>query len=48
MKPELMLYDNPLPPLDPEMIRKCWKAELSAEGMTSMVVTHEWASPAGR
>ena len=43
MKPELMLYDEPTSALDPEMIREELEvmAELSAEGMTSMVVTHE-------
>ncbi|WP_407637853.1 amino acid ABC transporter ATP-binding protein [Erwinia oleae] len=43
MKPELMLYDEPTSALDPEMIREVLDvmAELSAEGMTSMVVTHE-------
>ncbi len=43
MKPELMLYDEPTSALDPEMIREVLEvmAELSAEGMTSMVVTHE-------
>ena len=43
MKPELMLYDEPTSALDPEMIREVLAvmAELSAEGMTSMVVTHE-------
>ena len=43
MKPELMLYDEPTSALDPEMIREVLEvlAELSAEGMTSLVVTHE-------
>ena len=43
MKPELMLYDEPTSALDPEMIREVLEvmAELSAEGMTSMGVTHE-------
>ncbi|MCW9404917.1 amino acid ABC transporter ATP-binding protein [Klebsiella variicola] len=43
MKPELVLYDEPTSALDPEMIREVLEvmAELSAEGMTSMVVTHE-------
>lgn len=43
MKPELMLYDEPTSALDPEMIREVLEvmAELSAEGMTSMVMTHE-------
>ncbi len=43
MKPDMMLYDEPTSALDPEMIREVLDvmAELSAEGMTSMVVTHE-------
>jgi polar amino acid transport system ATP-binding protein len=43
MRPELMLYDEPTSALDPEMIREVLDvmAELSAEGMTSIVVTHE-------
>jgi polar amino acid transport system ATP-binding protein len=43
MKPKLMLYDEPTSALDPEMIREVLDvmAELSAEGMTSVVVTHE-------
>ncbi|MDQ0471515.1 amino acid ABC transporter ATP-binding protein [Labrys wisconsinensis] len=43
MKPKLMLYDEPTSALDPEMIREVLDvmAELSAEGMTSIVVTHE-------
>lgn len=43
MKPKMMLYDEPTSALDPEMIREVVDVmtELSAEGMTSMVVTHE-------
>jgi polar amino acid transport system ATP-binding protein len=43
MKPKLMLYDEPTSALDPEMIREVLDvmAELSSEGMTSVVVTHE-------
>jgi polar amino acid transport system ATP-binding protein len=43
MKPKLMLYDEPTSALDPEMIREVLDVmtELSAEGMTSVVVTHE-------
>ena len=43
MKPTLMLYDEPTSALDPEMIREVLDvmAELSGEGMTSIVVTHE-------
>ncbi|TKI06005.1 amino acid ABC transporter ATP-binding protein [Martelella alba] len=43
MKPKLMLYDEPTSALDPEMIREVLDVmtDLSAEGMTSIVVTHE-------
>ncbi len=43
MKPELMLFDEPTSALDPEMIREVLDVmvELSQEGMTSLVVTHE-------
>jgi polar amino acid transport system ATP-binding protein len=43
MRPKLMLYDEPTSALDPEMIREVLDvmANLSAEGMTSVVVTHE-------
>jgi polar amino acid transport system ATP-binding protein len=43
MKPKVMLYDEPTSALDPEMIREVLDvmAELSSEGMTSLVVTHE-------
>ncbi len=43
MRPKLMLYDEPTSALDPEMIREVLDvmATLSAEGMTSIVVTHE-------
>ncbi|WP_413733422.1 amino acid ABC transporter ATP-binding protein [Sodalis sp. RH21] len=43
MKPKLMLFDEPTSALDPEMIREVLDvmADLSAEGMTSIVVTHE-------
>jgi polar amino acid transport system ATP-binding protein len=43
MNPKLMLYDEPTSALDPEMIREVLDvmAELAAEGMTSVVVTHE-------
>ncbi|WP_069305504.1 amino acid ABC transporter ATP-binding protein [Methylobrevis pamukkalensis] len=43
MKPKMMLYDEPTSALDPEMIREVLDvmADLSAEGMTSIVVTHE-------
>lgn len=43
MKPKVMLYDEPTSALDPEMIREVVDvmAELSSDGMTSLVVTHE-------
>ncbi len=43
MNPRLMLYDEPTSALDPEMIKEVLDVirELSAEGMTSVVVTHE-------
>ncbi len=43
MKPKLMLFDEPTSALDPEMIREVLDvmADLSAEGLTSIVVTHE-------
>jgi polar amino acid transport system ATP-binding protein len=43
MKPQMMLFDEPTSALDPEMIREVLDvmAELSAEGLTSIVVTHE-------
>ena len=43
MKPAVMLYDEPTSALDPEMIREVLDVmtDLSGEGMTSVVVTHE-------
>ena len=43
MKPKLMLYDEPTSALDPEMIKEVLDVirELSDDGMTSIVVTHE-------
>ena len=43
MRPKLMLYDEPTSALDPEMIREVLDVmtALSAEGTTSIVVTHE-------
>ena len=43
MNPKLMLYDEPTSALDPEMIKEVLDVmlELSDEGMTSIVVTHE-------
>ncbi|MEO1104811.1 MAG: glutamine ABC transporter ATP-binding protein GlnQ, partial [Pseudomonadota bacterium] len=41
--PKAMLYDEPTSALDPEMIKEVLDVirELSQEGMTSIVVTHE-------
>ena len=43
MRPRVMLYDEPTSALDPEMIKEVLDVirELSQEGMTSVVVTHE-------
>ena len=43
MEPKLMLYDEPTSALDPEMIKEVLDViqQLSREGMTSIVVTHE-------
>lgn len=43
MHPKLMLYDEPTSALDPEMIKEVLDVmtELSADGMATMVVTHE-------
>jgi polar amino acid transport system ATP-binding protein len=43
MNPKVMLYDEPTSALDPEMIKEVLDVmlELSSEGMTSVVVTHE-------
>ncbi len=43
MEPKLMLYDEPTSALDPEMIKEVLDViqDLSQEGMTSVVVTHE-------
>jgi polar amino acid transport system ATP-binding protein len=43
MKPKLMLYDEPTSALDPEMIKEVLDVirELSGDGMTQIVVTHE-------
>ncbi len=45
MKPKMMLYDEPTSALDPEMIKEVLDViqELSREGMTSLIVTHEMA-----
>jgi glutamate transport system ATP-binding protein len=43
MDPRLLLFDEPTSALDPEMIKEVLDvmAELAAEGMTMLVVTHE-------
>ena len=43
MQPKMMLYDEPTSALDPEMIKEVLDVirELSREGWTSIVVTHE-------
>ena len=45
MKPKVMLYDEPTSALDPEMIKEVLDViqDLSREGITGMVVTHEMA-----
>jgi polar amino acid transport system ATP-binding protein len=45
MKPKMMLYDEPTSALDPEMIKEVLDViqDLSRDGMTSVVVTHEMA-----
>ena len=43
MKPEIMLFDEPTSALDPEMVGEVLEVmrELTHEGMTMVVVTHE-------
>ena len=43
MNPEVMLFDEPTSALDPEMIKEVLEvmAELAADGMTMICVTHE-------
>jgi polar amino acid transport system ATP-binding protein len=45
MEPKMMLYDEPTSALDPEMIKEVLDViqDLSRDGMTSVVVTHEMA-----
>lgn len=45
MKPALMLFDEPTSALDPELVGEVLAVmrDLSAEGMTMLVVTHEMA-----
>ena len=43
MNPDVMLFDEPTPALDPEMVGEVLSLikELAAEGMTMVIVTHE-------
>ena len=43
MNPKVMLFDEPTSALDPEMVREVLDVivELTKEGMTMVVVTHE-------
>ncbi|RAX19596.1 amino acid ABC transporter ATP-binding protein, partial [Actinomyces sp. Z5] len=43
MRPKVMLFDEPTSALDPEMVKEVLDvmAELAAEGMTMIIVTHE-------
>ncbi len=45
MKPALMLFDEPTSALDPELVGEVLAVmrDLSAEGMTMLVMTHEMA-----
>jgi polar amino acid transport system ATP-binding protein len=44
MRPKLMLFDEPTSALDPELIGEVLAvmADVAQEGMTMLVVTHEW------
>ena len=44
MKPKLMLFDEPTSALDPELVGEVLAvmADLARQGMTMIVVTHEW------
>jgi len=44
MKPKLMLFDEPTSALDPELVGEVLGVmrDLALEGMTMLVVTHEW------
>ena len=48
MTPDIMLFDEPTSALDPEMVGEVLQVmkQLAADGMTMVIVTHEWASPA--
>ena len=45
MHPEVMLFDEPTSALDPEMVKEVLNVigDLAAEGMTTLIVTHEMA-----
>ena len=45
MNPSIMLFDEPTSALDPEMVGEVLKvmADLAAEGMTMLLVSHEMA-----
>lgn len=45
MEPDVMLFDEPTSALDPEMVKEVLEVikSLVAQGMTSMIVTHEMA-----
>ena len=45
MNPEVLLFDEPTPALDPEMVGEVLSVmqDLANEGMTMLVVTHEMA-----
>lgn len=45
MEPDVMLFDEPTSALDPEMVKEVLEVikSLVAEGMTSIIVTHEMA-----
>jgi polar amino acid transport system ATP-binding protein len=45
MNPQIMLFDEPTSALDPEMVGEVLKvmADLAAEGMTMIIVSHEMA-----
>jgi ABC-type polar amino acid transport system ATPase subunit len=49
MDPEVMLFDEVTSALDPELVKGVLElmAQLAEEGMTMVVVTHEWVSPGG-
>lgn len=44
MEPEVLLFDEPTSALDPQMVGEVLSvmSTLAKEGMTMLVVTHEW------